>query len=75
MTKPSSTELHKLKKELQVLEDKKGKGTELISLYIPPDKNLNDVMSQMRDEASQAANIKSTRTRKNVQSALEVIMQ
>ncbi|MEE9564926.1 MAG: peptide chain release factor aRF-1 [Candidatus Hydrothermarchaeaceae archaeon] len=75
MAKPSSTELHKLKKELQVLEDKKGKGTELISLYIPPDKNLNDVMSQMRDEASQAANIKSTRTRKNVQSALEVIMQ
>lgn len=75
MAKSSSLELHKIKKELEVLEGKKGKGTELISLYIPPDKNLNDVMSQMRDECSQAANIKSTRTRKNVQSALEVIMQ
>lgn len=75
MAKSASLELHKLKKELEILEDKKGRGTELISLYIPPDKNLNDVMSQMRDEASQASNIKSTRTRKNVQSALEVIMQ
>ncbi len=75
MAKSSSLELHRLKKELEVLEGKKGKGTELISIYIPPDKNLNDVMSQMRDESSQASNIKSTRTRKNVQSALEVIMQ
>jgi peptide chain release factor subunit 1 len=68
-------ELHKLKKELEVLEAKKGKGTELVSLYIPPEKNLSDVMSQMREEYSQAMNIKSARTRKNVQSALEVIMQ
>jgi peptide chain release factor subunit 1 len=75
MGKSLSVELHKLKKELEVLEGKKGRGTELISLYIPPDKNLDSVMSQMRDEASQASNIKSTRTRKNVQSALEVIMQ
>ncbi|MFH1773762.1 MAG: peptide chain release factor aRF-1 [Methanobacteriota archaeon] len=75
MTKASSVELHKLRKELEVLEEKKGKGTELVSLYIPPDKNLNDVTSQMREEYSQAMNIKSARTRKNVQSALEVIMQ
>ncbi len=75
MTKASSVELHKLKKELEVLEEKKGKGTELVSLYIPPDKNLSDVTSQMREEYSQAMNIKSARTRKNVQSALEVIMQ
>lgn len=75
MKKASSVELHKLKKELEVLEGKVGKGTELVSLYIPPDKNLNDVMSHMKDEYSQAANIKSARTRKNVQTALEVIMQ
>ena len=65
-----SYELHKLKKEIELLEAKKGKGTELISLYIPPDKNLADVMNQMRQEYSQAMNIKSARTRKNVQSAL-----
>ncbi len=73
--KASSMELHKLKKEIEVLEEKKGKGTELVSLYIPPDKQLSDVTAQMREENSQAMNIKSTRTRKNVQSALEVIMQ
>ncbi len=70
-----SYELHKLKKEIEFLEAKKGRGTELISVYIPPDKNLADVMNQMRQEYSQAMNIKSARTRKNVQSALEVIMQ
>jgi peptide chain release factor subunit 1 len=75
MAKASSVELHRLKKEIEFLESKKGKGTELISLYIPPDKNLADVMAQMREEYSQAMNIKSARTRKNVQSALEVIMQ
>lgn len=75
MTKPSSVVLHKLKKELEVLESKKGRGTELVSLYIPPDKQFSDVSSQMREEYSQASNIKSARTRKNVQSALEVIMQ
>ncbi len=75
MTKASSVVLHKLKKELEILEAKKGRGTELVTLYIPPDKQLSDVTSQMREEYSQASNIKSARTRKNVQSALEVIMQ
>lgn len=36
---------------------------------------MADVMNHMRQEYSQAMNIKSARTRKNVQSALEVIMQ
>lgn len=75
MIKASSVELHKLRRELGVLEGKKGKGTELVSLYIPYEKNRDDIMSQMREEYSQAMNIKSARTRKNVQSALEVIMQ
>ncbi|RLF61227.1 MAG: peptide chain release factor 1 [Thermoplasmata archaeon] len=70
-----SLELHKLRKEIEALEQKKGRGTELISLYIPPGRNLADVMNHMRQEYSQAMNIKSARTRKNVQSALEVIMQ
>lgn len=67
--------MHILKKELEELEDKRGRGTELVSLYLPPEKNLDDVMSQMREEYSQASNIKSKRTRKNVTSALETIMQ
>jgi len=75
VTGPSSVDKLKLKKELDELEGKRGRGTELISLYIPVDKNLNDVMSQMKGEYAQAANIKSKRTRKNVQAALETIMQ
>ncbi len=75
MTDVSSMDMHLLKKELAELEGKRGRGTELVSLYIPPDKNLDDVMSQMRDEYSQASNIKSKRTMKNVTSALETIMQ
>lgn len=61
-------------RHLEDLQGKKGEGTELITLYIPPDKDLNDVMRQLRDERSQASNIKSKRTRKNVQSALDVLM-
>jgi peptide chain release factor subunit 1 len=75
MSDVSSMDMHLLKKELEELEGKRGRGTELVSLYIPPDKNLDDVMSQMRDEFSQASNIKSKRTKKNVTSALETIMQ
>ena len=75
MAKAHSVMIHKLKKELEILETKKGRGTELVTLYIPHSKQLSDVTSQMRDEYSQASNIKSARTRKNVQSALDVIMQ
>jgi peptide chain release factor subunit 1 len=75
MPEVSSIDIHLLKKELEELEGKRGRGTELVSLYVPPDKNLDDVMSQMRDEYSQASNIKSKRTKKNVSSALETIMQ
>ncbi|MBS1263092.1 MAG: Peptide chain release factor subunit 1 [Methanonatronarchaeales archaeon] len=65
---------YRFARELERLEDKRGEGTELITLYVPPDKDLNDVMRQLRDERSQASNIKSKRTKKNVQSALDVLM-
>jgi len=73
--KGSSLDRYLLKQELEELKSKKGRGTELISLYIPADKNLDDVMSQMRNEFSQASNIKSKRTRKNVTTGIETIMQ
>ncbi len=70
-----SIKLYLFKKQLEYLEKKTGKGTELISLYIPPDRNLADVMNYLKEEYSQAANIKSSRTRKNVQAAIVSIMQ
>ncbi|RQD83739.1 MAG: peptide chain release factor 1 [Methanocalculus sp. MSAO_Arc2] len=62
------------KKMLERLEEKEGSGTELISLYIPPDKQIYDVTAQLRDEFGQCANIKSKQTKTNVQSALSSIL-
>lgn len=75
MSEASSKELYEVKKTLKELENKKGRGTELVSVYIPPEKQISDVAKQMRDELGQSANIKSKQTRKNVQSAIEVIIQ
>jgi peptide chain release factor subunit 1 len=60
---------------VEELESKRGKGTELISVYIPPDFELSKVLQQLREEQGTAANIKSKSTRKNVQGALERIIQ
>ncbi len=65
---------YEFKRKLEELRSKQGQGTELISLYIPHDKRISDVVAYLRDEHGSAANIKSKSTRDNVQSALESIM-
>lgn len=75
MSDISSKELFEFKKTLKELSEKKGRGTELVSVYIPHDKQISDVGKHMRDELGQSANIKSKQTKKNVQSAIEVILQ
>jgi peptide chain release factor subunit 1 len=60
---------------LEVLEGKEGRGTELISVYIPPGKQISDVMSDLRNEWGTAGNIKSKTTKKNVQDALTKVME
>ena len=65
---------YEFKKTLEKLEAKQGSGTELISIYIPPDKQIHDVTAQLRDEFGQCANIKSKQTRTNVQSAISSIL-
>jgi len=62
------------KRKIDEIKSVRGQHTELISLYIPPNKMVSDVMSQLRDEYSQSSNIKSKQTRKNVLSAIESIM-
>jgi len=57
-----------------VLRSKRGRGTELISLYIPHDKQIHEVVAQLREEYGQASNIKSRVTRQNVQSAIESLL-
>ncbi|MGB9777813.1 MAG: peptide chain release factor aRF-1 [Candidatus Bathyarchaeales archaeon] len=68
--KRTSLELFRLKKTLNILASKEGRGTELISLYVPPGKQISEVMNMLRDEYGTASNIKSTTTRKNVQDAI-----
>ena len=66
--------MYEFKRKLEELESYKGRGTELITLYIPPDKNIADVANQLRSELSQASNIKSKQTRTNVLAGLEAIL-
>lgn len=75
MVNASSKELYEFEKVLKELSTKKGRATELISIYIPPTKQLSDVSKHMRDEFGQSANIRNAHTRKNVQSAIEVILR
>jgi len=75
LSEVSSKELYEVKRTLEELSQKRGRGTELVSVYIPPDKQISDVVKHMREGLSQSANIKSKSTKKNVQSAIEVIMQ
>jgi len=63
-------ELFRLKKTLNTLASKEGRGTELISLYVPIGRQISDVMNMLRQEYGTASNIKSTTTRKNVQDAI-----
>ncbi|HJJ56198.1 MAG TPA: peptide chain release factor aRF-1 [Methanocorpusculum sp.] len=65
---------YEFKKSIEKLEEKQGFGTELITLYIPPDKQIYDVTAQLRDEFGQCSNIKSKQTRTNVQSAISSIL-
>lgn len=62
------------KKAMQEIMSYRGRGTELISVYIPNSKMIFDVMSYLREEQSQASNIKSKSTMKNVTSAIDSIM-
>ncbi len=66
-------EMAVFKKKLRRLAQFKGRGTELISLYLPPDVDRSTVTGQLTEEMSQSSNIKSPQTRKNVQGALRKI--
>jgi peptide chain release factor subunit 1 len=73
--KSSSLLKLRLKKLLTTLGSKEGRHTELISLYIPSDRQISDVMNNLRQEHSTATNIKSRSTKKNVTDAIEKVMQ
>jgi len=58
-----------------MLANKEGSHTELITIYVPPGKQISDALNLLRDEYGTASNIKSTTTRKNVQEAIVKVQQ
>jgi peptide chain release factor subunit 1 len=60
---------------LERLGSKEGRGTELVSLYVPPGRQISEAVSMLNNEYGTASNIKSTTTRKNVQDAIVKVTQ
>lgn len=65
-----SVKRYKLTKMINELSSITGHGTELVTVYVPPRRPIFDVISQLRNEAGTASNIKSDLTRNHVQDAL-----
>jgi len=65
----------RFKRMLERLQSLEGRGTELVTVYAPPTKQVHDVMQDLRNEYGTAVNIKSKTTRKNVQDALTKVME
>ncbi|MEM0348917.1 MAG: peptide chain release factor aRF-1 [Candidatus Caldarchaeum sp.] len=70
-----SVSLYQFRRLLETIERLEGRGTELVTLYVPPDKSISDVINYLRQEYATASNIKSKQTRKNVQDAIESAIQ
>jgi len=65
----------KLQESIDELDSYRGRHTELVSVYIPAEANINQTISQLISEQSTAQNIKSKSTRKNVIDALERLIR
>lgn len=72
LTTKQKFELKKFVKELSAY---RGRHTELVTVYIPQGYDINKVINQLSQEQGTASNIKSASTRKNVQDALERMIQ
>ncbi len=70
-----SVRRYKLTRMINELASITGHGTELVTVYIPPRRPIFEVISQLRNEAGTASNIKSDLTRSHVQDALSTTME
>ncbi len=70
-----SKEKFELTKFVKELKKHRGRHTELVSVYVPAGYDLNKIVSHLSQEQGTASNIKSTSTRKNVEDALERMIQ
>ena len=73
--KHDSVKIYKIRKTLQHLSKITGRGTELITVYIPKNKQLHEVITNLREEQGTADNIKSDLTRTHVVDSLSKVIQ
>jgi peptide chain release factor subunit 1 len=72
--KSDTKKFYEFRKILRKLKEIKGFGTQFVSLYIPEGASITDVTNKIREEISQAQNIKSKQTRNAVLGSLERIL-
>jgi peptide chain release factor subunit 1 len=69
----SDRKKYEFRKVIEELDEYEGSGTQLVTIYVPPDRQISDVAAHVTQEHSEASNIKSKQTRTNVQDALTSI--
>ncbi|PVX24399.1 MAG: peptide chain release factor 1 [Candidatus Bathyarchaeum sp.] len=74
-TKHDSLLRFRLKRNLDRLAAREGRGTELVSLYVPYGRQISEVVAMLNNEYGTASNIKSNTTKKNVQDAITRVTQ
>ncbi len=70
-----SVKLYRIRRTLDELSRIAGRGTELISVYIPKGKQMHEVIGILREEQGTAENIKSDLTRSHVIGSLAKVLQ
>ena len=75
VARQDSVKMYRIRKLLEELTRKAGRGTELISVYIPKNKQLHEVISTLQMEQGTASNIKSDLTRNHVVDSLGRVIQ
>ena len=73
--KQDSVKVYKIRKTLEELAQKSGRGTELITVYIPKGKQLHEIINSLQQEQGTADNIKSDLTRTHVVDSLGKVIQ
>jgi peptide chain release factor subunit 1 len=74
MATTNSVKQHKLRKLIAYLSDKQGRGMEFISLYIPREKSIDEMVAFLKCESDSAA-AKSESVKDRLQDALKNVIQ
>ena len=74
MATTNSVKQHKLRKLIAYLSDKQGRGMEFISLYIPRETSIDDIVATLKQESDSVA-MKSESVRDRLQDAIKNVIQ